>query len=96
MTKSEKFLDNTYNALLSYYNGDGSTDDADKSDGITLTYIRDIFELIKQNRFDDLQSYINDDCAYTPNKNYSYSLRDKISNEIKRNIKFIEDYENNL
>lgn len=94
MKKSEEFLDNTYNAILSFYNGDGSMDDVDISDGKTLTYVRDIFELIKQNRLTDLQSYINDDYGYTPNKNYSYSLRDKISFEIECNIKFIEEIEN--
>lgn len=94
MKKSEKFLNRTYNSLVSFYDGDGSMSDSDISDGNTLTYVRDIFELIKANKFDDLQSYINDDVAVTPNKNYTYRLRDKISLEISNQLEFIKEIEN--
>jgi hypothetical protein len=59
------------------------------------THLGNILELIKTNRLADLQSYINDDWATTPNKNYTYKLRDKISSEIRHNINYIKNIENN-
>lgn len=80
MSKSQQFLNKIYDEVI-------STEQ-------TLTHIRDIFELIEQNRFGDLKSYLNNEYAITPNKNYTYSLRDKISAEIEHYVKFIEEIEN--
>jgi hypothetical protein len=64
-------------------------------DSKALIHIGTILELIKQKRFDDLQSYINDEYATTPKMGYSYSLRDKISSEIHHNINYINEIERN-
>ena len=80
MSKSQQFLNKIYDEVI-------STEQ-------TLTHIRDIFELIEQNRFGDLKSYLNNEYAITPNKNYTYSLRDKISAEITHHVKFIGEIEN--
>lgn len=84
MTKSEEFLTKLQNELLF----------KDKLLYAENQHLRNILELIKQNRFEDLQSYINNDYRYTPNKNYAYSLRDKISAEIRHHINYIMEIEN--
>ena len=89
MSKSQQFLNKIFDEVLVF-----GGDDFARIDVQTLTHIRDIFELIKQNRFDDLKSYVNNEYAVTPNKNYMYSLRDKISAEIEHYVKFIEEIEN--
>ena len=89
MSKSQQFLNKIFNEV-SEYGGDEFT----QINEDTLINIRDIFELIKQNRFDDLKSYVNNEYAITPNKNYTYSLRDKISDEIAHHVRFIEEIEN--
>ena len=84
MTKSEEFLTKLQNELLF----------KDKLLYAENQHLRNILELIKQNKFDDLKSYINNDYAYTANKNYTYSLRDKISSEIRHHINYIMEIEN--
>jgi hypothetical protein len=64
-------------------------------DSKTLIHIGTILELIKQNRFEDLQSYLTDEYALTPKMGYAYSLRDKISSEIHHNINYIDEIEQN-
>lgn len=84
MTKSEEFLTKLQNELLF----------KDKLLYAENQHLRNILELIKQNKFDDLKSYINNDYAYTANKNYAYRLRDKISAEIQHHINYIMEIEN--
>lgn len=94
MSKSEEFLKTLQDSISFEYlttNGEGIDEiivDTDK-----VIHLGNIIELIKQNRFEDLKSYINDDYANTPNKNYTYSLRDKISSEIRHHINYITEIE---
>lgn len=60
----------------------------------TSNHINNILELIKHNKFGELNSYLNDEILYTPNKNYSYKVRDKISDEILNHNAFIAELEN--
>ena len=95
MTKSEEFLKTLQDAIcFEYLITTSSTIAGISVDVDKVIDLGIILELIKQNRFEDLQSYINNDFAHTPNKNYTYSLRDKISSEIIHHINYIEEIEN--
>lgn len=55
--------------------------------------IIDILTLLNQNRYDDLKQYIENPYLYTPNKNYSYSARELIQNNLIAYRNFIKDLE---
>lgn len=91
MSKSEKFLNELQSII-----GDDYIDINSSVfiDGETSIHLNNILELIKHNRFGDLNSYLNDEILYTPNKNYTYKIRDKITDEILSHKIFIKDIEN--
>lgn len=93
--KSNEFLNNIVKELDSYI--DFETDELIENTKVSLalSHIINIFQLIKDNRINDLKSYINDDIAYTDNKNYSYSVREKLAIEIYNHLEYIERIESN-
>lgn len=88
-TKSAEFLDSIFNEIVhSYYESPVDTC------SLYVQHTRNIFELIKQNRFGNLEEYLQNPIYRTPDADYMYSIRDKLSSELQAGFDFIQDIEN--
>ena len=96
MSKSTEFLTELQNRIQFNYliNPVNTVILSVMVDSETILHIGIILELLKNREYDKLNEYMNDEFTLSPNKNYSYSLRDKIKSQIQHEIMFIKDIEN--
>ena len=88
-SKIDEFLDSICDDMVhSYYESSVG------ACSLYITHTRNIFELIKQNRFGNLEEYLSNPICRTPDGDYMYSIRDKLSAELQAGFDFIQDIEN--